>query len=187
MNKVKDALRILIQGESEAVDNYYAFSIQANSDGYRNISILFNALVMAEKIHIKNHYSALGEEFLTTKKEGIKVLSTLENIKAALIGEVEENKELYPRLIKSIKTECRYEYGKVARLSMNWAKSVEKEHAKLLKLAYTSLKSGKDIEYYSISICQVCGNVVLDKKPGKECSVCGHDSIFFKSIPMEDV
>jgi len=186
LNKVKEALQILIQGECDAVENYNEFSIQADIDGLKNISILFKALVMAEEIHIKNHYNALGEEFSVAKNKAMVVSSTLNNLKASLEGEVEENKELYPRLIKSIKKECSDEYGKVAKLSMTWAKSAEKEHAKLLKLAYKSLKSGKDIAFDHISICQVCGNIVLNMDSSKECSICGHDSFFFESITVDN-
>ncbi len=182
MNQVKEALKILIKGENDAVALYGQFLDKANSEGYKNIATLFEALIMAERIHIKNHYNALGEEFLPDQSEQIQIGSTLENLKTALTGEIEENKNLYPQLIKSIKKECNTDYGKVAKLSMTWAKVVEKEHAKLLKAAYKSLKLGNDISFDNISICQVCGNVVINKIADKECTVCGHDHIFFKTI-----
>lgn len=182
MNQVKDALKILIKGECDAVALYAQFSEKAKLEGFNNITMLFDALVAAERIHIKNHYNALGEEFTPEKSTPQEIGSTLDNLFTAITGEVEENKNLYPRLIKSIKKECKTDYGKVARLSMTWAKIVEKEHARLLKLAYKSLKSGKDLSFKTIMICQVCGNIVIDKIDEKECVVCGHDHIFFKSL-----
>lgn len=182
MNKVRRALKILIKGENDAVVLYGQFLDQAKLEGYNNIATLFEALIMAERIHIKNHYNALGEEFIPVKSEIKQIGSTLENLITALTGEAYENKKLYPQLIKSIKKECSNDYGKVAKLSMMWAKIVEKEHARLLKSAFKSLKSGNDILFDNISICQVCGNVVIDKIADKECTVCGHDHIFFKTI-----
>lgn len=182
MDNVKETLKILIKGENDAVKLYKAFSQVALDEGYRNISILFDALVMAEKIHIKNHKNALGEDFIPEVDNEIKVSNTVENIRKSLISEVKENRHLYPELIKKIKKECKFEYGKVARLSMIWARDAEKEHAKLLKLAYKSLIKGNDIKFKTIAICQVCGNLVINRIPKKECTVCGHDSIFFESI-----
>lgn len=182
MEKVKKALKILIDGESSAVKMYSKYSDIALNEGFGNISILFRSLAMAEKIHIKNHFNALGEEYTPVIDEDFKTETTLENIKEALNGEMEENKSLYPKLVKSIKKECKSHEGKVARLSMIWAQKVEKEHAKLLKRALKSIKQGKDFTFNEIYICQVCGNVVLDRKSEKECEVCGHDTLFFKSV-----
>lgn len=182
MDKVKKALKILIDGESSAVKMYTRYSDVAFKEGFGNISILFRSLAMAEKIHIKNHFNALGEEYTPVIDEGFKTGTTLDNIKEALDGEMEENKHLYPKLVKSIKKECKNHEGKVARLSMLWAQNVEKEHAKLLKKALKSIKKGIDFNFDEIYICQVCGNVVLDKKSEKVCDVCGHDKVFFKSV-----
>lgn len=182
MENIKEVLRALIQGESEAISLYTIFAKRAKDEGLSRISILFDALVMAERIHIKNHIRALGEEFIPLKNNSLVVGTTLENIRTAITGEVEENKKLYPSYIKRIKKECSSDYGKVARLSMTWAKNVENEHAKLLKKAYKALKSGKDFKFESIALCQVCGNIVLNKKDTKECSICGHDHIFFETL-----
>ena len=185
MKEVKDALKILIQGESDAVDHYFMFSEQATKEGYNNIALLFKALAMAEKIHIKNHLNALGEEFEIKKNINTSVLSTKENIDLALNGEKVESRKLYPKLIKSIRKYNKSEYGKVAKLSMTWAKLAEKEHAKLLKIAYASLSKSQDMVFETLSVCNVCGNVVIDQKKDEECKICGHDSIFFETVTKD--
>lgn len=182
MTKIKNAFTELIQGEREAVEKYTLFSNVAKDEGFKKISLLFDALIKAEKIHIKNHLNALGEMVPEVEIININVGSTLTNIEEALKGEVKENKSLYPRLIKSIKGEDNTQYGKVAKLSMTWAGKVEKEHAKLLKLALKSVKKGIDINFENVYFCKVCGNVEINWKSEKECKVCGHDSIFFKKI-----
>ena len=182
MIKSKEALKIVIKGETEAVATYKEFANIAEKEGYKNISILFKALIKAEYIHIKNHRNALGEGFTPDIDTDIKTGSTLDNIQAAIIGETEENKKLYPSLIKSIKKELNSEYGKVTRLSLLWASKAEKEHANHLKSALAALKEGKDLEFDAIYICDVCGNVVFDSDANKECEICGHDIIFFKRL-----
>lgn len=182
MKMIKQALTELIQGEREAVEKYILFSKRAKEEGFKNISLLFNALVKAEKVHIKNHLNALGELVPVIDINNIDVNNTQTNIEEALMGEVKENKSLYPRLIKSIKGEDKTQYGKVAKLSMTWAGKVENEHAKLLKLALRSIKKNIDMEFENIYFCQVCGNVEINWKSEKECKICGHDSIFFKKI-----
>lgn len=184
MEKTKEALRILTTGEMNAVKTYEAFSNKAYEEGYPNVGLLFKALSKAERIHIKNHLHALEEEF-SPELDDVQSASTRENLIAAIQGESEEGKKLYPKLMKYIKSECKTEYGKVARLSMQWALKVEKEHARILKKALKSIKSGNDFSSDRIFLCQVCGNLVLDESPGKGCDVCGHDVQFFNQISGE--
>ncbi len=181
MEKIKEALKILITGETDAVNKYNEFSRKAFEENYNKIGLLFSTLAMAERIHIKNHLNALKEKFIPQLEDVPDVANTIDNIKTAIDNEVNESKRIYPKLIKSIKGECNSEYGKVSRLSMIWAHKAEIEHSKLLKKAYKAVKSGKDMEFENIYFCQVCGNIVLDRKSEKECTVCGHDVQFFKN------
>ena len=176
----KDALKMVIKGEREAVAYYKEYSKVAEKEDLPNISRLFKALVVAENVHIKNHLNALGEEVIKGDIE-ITSSSTLENLQSAINGEKEESKKLYPKLIKSIKSDTKESYGKVAQLSMEWAMKVEKGHAKLLKLALKSLKSGKDLDVKTIRVCRVCGNISTTDDDAS-CDVCGHDYQFFTEV-----
>lgn len=184
MEKSKEALRILITGETNAVKTYELFAEKAREEGYENIGLFFEVLSKAERIHIKNHLHALGEKFSPELIE-VAVSSTSENLAAAISGERDECKKLYPRLVKQIKSECKTEFGKVARLSMIWAQKVEKEHARLLGLALKSLKKGKDLPLQNIYLCQVCGNIVINDLSDNVCDVCGHDKQFFNLMGVE--
>ena len=184
MKKSKEALKILINGESNAVKTYEMFSLKAKEEGYPQIGLLFEVLSKADRIHIKNHLHALNEDFVPELNE-IAIGTTGENLNAAIKSETEESRKLYPRLIKSIKSECKSEYGKIARLSMTWAQKVEKEHARLLKSALKSLQSGHDLTIRGIYLCQVCGNMVLNELSKEVCDVCGHDSQFFTLLTGE--
>ncbi len=172
------ALKILIEGETSASASYLIFSNKAEEEGFPVIGALFNALSTAEKIHIKNHKRALGENYSPEAEDTI-INSTIDNLKHAIEGETEENRKLYPSLIKKIKKETKTEKGKVARLTMVWAQKAEAEHAKLLKQAYKAIKSSSDLKVEQIYICRVCGNIILNSNNEKECTVCGHDFLFF--------
>jgi rubrerythrin len=181
MEKTKEALRILITGESNAVKMYEAFSKKAKDEGYSNIALLFEVLSKAERIHIKNHVNALDEKY-TPELDDINIQSTEINLKTAYLNEREEGTKLYPELVKYIKKECSTEYGKVARLSMLWAQKVEREHARIIKRALKSLERGRDFPIESIYLCQVCGNIVINDLKEQGCDVCGHDHQFFKMM-----
>ena len=179
MNKIKKALGILISGESSAVAMYNNFAKIAFDEGFPNVGYLFKALAAAEYIHIKNHYNALGEDFTPVLDSDYMVGTTLNNISTAVKGELEENRKLYPSLIKSIKHETNTLYRKVAKLSMTWAQKVEKEHANILKKALKAVTLGKDVDISVIYICQVCGNVIINELTDNPCEICGHDVEFF--------
>lgn len=175
------ALRVLIEGETSASALYNKFALKAEEEDLSTVGALFRALSAAELIHIKNHRKALGEEY-SPKADMEDISDTLNNLKTAIEGETEENKKLYPSLIKKIKKETKTERGKVARLTMVWAQKAEAEHAKLLKIAFKAVKAGVDLDAKQILICKVCGNVILSKNGEKECSVCGHDFLFFEKV-----
>ncbi len=119
MDKIKKALKVLITGETSAVKNYEEFAKKAYDENFSQIGLLFNTLAIAERIHIKNHLNALEESFIPDDLEEFEISSTLNNVNKALENELFESKKLYPKLIKSIKSECSAQKGKVARLSMD--------------------------------------------------------------------
>jgi len=181
MEKSAKCLKQSIDGESTAVNMYNDFAAKADGENYPNIASLFRCLSDAEKIHIKNHVSALRDPNYKAKLEEYSVSGTLENIKAAIEGEIYECKKMYPQFFKEIKKEQNTEYGKVAMLSMQWSSEVELNHAKILKRALKCLTKGDDFNENNIYICKVCGNVEVGQ-PTKACSVCGHDAAFFESV-----
>ena len=181
MEECKRCLKQSIDGESTAVSMYSDFASKADEENLPKIANLFRSLAKAERVHIKNHKSALKQPDYEAVLDDYSVGSTIDNLKAAIEGETYEFKKMYPRFFKDIKKEQHTEYGKVAMLSMQWSSSVEANHAKLLKLALKLLQNGEDFDTSNIYVCKVCGNVEIDK-PTKACSVCGHDVTFFELI-----
>ena len=180
----RECLQLSIDGESTAAEMYLDFAVQAEKDGYPNIAHLFRCLSQAEKVHIKNHRSALAENGYKAKTEEYTVSDTEQNLKSGIEGETYEYKKMYPGFFRKIKKEKNTEYGRVAFLSMQWSSKVEQNHAKLLKKAYKLLKSGSDLPDKNIYVCRVCGNIELGPQT-KSCAVCGHDATFFEPLKPE--
>jgi rubrerythrin len=181
MSKSSEHLKAAIIGETNASAKYVVFAEAAEVENLPNVAYLFRTLSEAEKIHIRNHTKALGEEFETVAEEP-KVGTTLQNLEAAIAGEIYEYKTWYPGFIKDVKKEVKTDQGKMAGLSMQWACKVETVHASLLKKALAAVQAGHDSEIAKLWICKICGNVLTEAESTEACSVCGHDAKYYKFI-----
>lgn len=151
-------------GESQARNKYLAFAKKADDEGYPQIARLFRAVAQAEFIHAQNHFKAM---------EGI--MSTAENLKAAIDGEHFEVTTMYPPYIEEAKAAGE----KQAARSMDWAWDVEKGHEVLYTEALECINEPQEeYEYY---VCPVCGNTVPRNAPDR-CSVCGTPGSRFEKV-----
>ena len=94
-------------GESQARGRYQMFAKQAEKEGYRQIADIFMETADNERVHASRFFSFLegGEvEITATYPAGI-VGTTLENLKAAAMGENEEWTILYPEFAKIAREE----------------------------------------------------------------------------------
>lgn len=140
-------------GESQANRKYLAFSKKADKEGFGQVARLFRAAAAAETIHAHSHLDAVGG-----------VLSTRENLEAAVSGETYEFEEMYPPMIE----EADSAGNKRAKRSFDYANQVEKVHAALYRKALENLGNNEAVEYH---VCQVCGHTVEGEPPDK-CPVC---------------
>ena len=99
-----------------------------------------------------------------------------------MIGEAKENEEMYPEFMKAIKKELKTDKGKLATLSMQWAREAEKTHLMLMQKIIEEVKLGKDFTTKKVFVCLVCGNVFTDMNIKAICEICGHDATFYKEI-----
>ena len=167
---------------AKAIQKYNKFAEIAEADHMPNVAYLFKALVNGEMIHLANHKRALGEKFFP-ELQNFEPGNTLENLKTAVAAETWEYKEMYPSLIKSIKKE-NSEKGKIAKLSMTWAKDVEITHAEVLRLviSYGETENDFDLDGKKLWVCQACGNLFIGDDPNKICPVCKHSAEFYKEV-----
>lgn len=153
MSKSARNLQLAFTGESEASRKYLAFAKRAEEEGFRKAARLFRAVAAAETINAHNHLKELG---------GIQ--STMDNLRAAVNGEVREFAIKYPQMISDAESEGR---GNAVR-TFRYANEVEKNHAALCLKALEELGINNDDDYY---VCRVCGYTVEGEAPD-DCPVC---------------
>jgi len=158
-----DNLKEAFAGESQANRKYLAFAKKADEDGFHQVARLFRAAAEAETVHAHNHLKVL---------KGIN--STGDNLKAAIEGEVEEFKHMYPGFIEVAKEEN----NKEALWTFDVANQVEEIHAELYEKALNSLGNNIEVTYY---VCNFCGNTV-EKEAPELCPICGAPKSEFKKI-----
>ena len=163
MPTTQENLAVAFAGESQANRKYLAFAQAAEKEGYAQIARLFRAAADAETVHAHAHLRVMKG-----------VGSTTDNLNAAITGETEEFKKMYPGMIERAKAEG----NDAAVMSFENANAVEEIHAGLYQKALDNL--GKN-EVTDIYVCQVCGNTVEGEPPDK-CPVCGAPKKSFKKI-----
>ena len=164
MSKSEDNLKAAFAGESQANRKYLAFATKADREGFKQAARLFRAAAEAETVHALNHLRTLKM-----------ILSTKENLQAAIEGETHEFKKMYPAMIEDAKAEG----NKEAEQTFQWANEVEKVHAGLYKAMLDNL--GKDGEAYPYYVCPLCG-LTAEKEAPETCPVCGTKGTAFKKL-----
>lgn len=163
MSKSEENLQEAFAGESQANRRYLAFAARADREGFPQVARLFRAAAEAETVHALNHLKVLKM-----------ILSTRENLQAAINGETHEFKKMYPAMIEAAKAEG----NKEAEQTFQWANEVEKIHAELYRAMLESMDKGGDSLYY---VCPLCGYTV-EKEAPETCPVCGTKGKTFKKI-----
>lgn len=167
-------------GESQARNRYTMFAKIAKKEGYEQISELFLETAANEYMHAKiffRHLEGGVAEITATYPAGIEG-TTVENLKAAAMGENEEWTELYPEFAKIAEEEG---FKKVAASFRQIAK-IEKDHEerylKLLQNIEEEIVFESDEEV--VWFCRECGHVHVAKKAPGICPVCMHPRAYFE-------
>jgi len=156
MSTTEEDLKVAFTGESEANQKYRAFAKVAEKEGFVNVAKLFRLTSEAERIHAEGHYRNAGH-----------ISTTLENLKAAIGGEVYESSTMYPPMLEEAIKE-----NHKAKTLFAHAIKVEAVHAKLYEAALKAVSEGKDLETSNIYLCPICGYIEIGEVPEK-CPVCG--------------
>ncbi len=151
-----DNLQEAFAGESQANRKYLAFAKKAEADSLPQVAKLFRAAAEAETIHAHAHLRVMGG-----------IGSTAENLAAAIAGEGEEFKSMYPKFV----AEAQAEGNKQAEYSFQNALAVEEIHHGLYSKALKAVQTGGDLPAAKIFVCPVCGNTVENGVPDT-CPIC---------------
>ena len=172
--KTIENLKAAITGESNASATYQAFAAKAAQEGFLNIAKMFAAASAAEAIHVKNHNAVLvklGEEAYAPAVGAPNVSGTVENLQAAINGEIYEYTEMYPGFIAAAKVEKCDD----AIPSFTWASDAEAVHARLYTQSLDILKAtGSDETVAQVwYTCPKCGNLFNTIEGLNGCPLCG--------------
>lgn len=162
-------LQTAFKGEKNAHTRYLAFAQRADTEGYGEVASLFRAAAKAEEIHAANDAAVIKEMGgnAPTELETLTVRTTRENLEFAIKGEVNEIDTVYPEFLEQAKSERNLR----ALIALNFARSAELEHAKLLRAALANLerlKGSRSTVYY---VCPTCGFVTQQMNFAK-CPHC---------------
>ncbi len=183
MSKTLENLTKAFIGESQARNRYTFYSSIAKKEGYIQISQIFEMTATQEREHANWLMKMIqdlkeGNNSLKVEAEANFTLGTTqENLKAAIDGEMYENKEMYPEFAKIAREEG---FEDIAKRLESIA-IAEGHHAERYTKLHTVLTDGtifkKDTEV--IWICSECGYVHIGKEAPELCPSCGHAKGFY--------
>lgn len=179
-SKTEQNLLKAFAGESQARNRYQMFAKQADHEGYKQIGKLFLETADNERVHAGRFFSFLegGDVEITATYPAGKVGTTLENLKAAAMGENEEWTTLYPEFARIAKEEG---FPKVA-VAFEFIAKAEIEHEnRYNKLAAnieneTVFKKDEIVRWK----CDKCGYVHEGEEAPGVCPTCLHDQTHFE-------
>jgi rubrerythrin len=162
------------EGESNAHAKYTAFAVKADADGWHGAASLLRAAARAEQIHAANHARVIrqlgGEAHCTIHP--VEVKSSLENLKAALAGELYEVNSMYPGFLE----EAEAKKNTAAIRTFRWAMEAEKTHARLYTEAVALVEAGKKDSWAATArdfyVCAACGYTSETAAEHDRCPVC---------------
>lgn len=161
-------LQTAYNGKSNAKARYEAFAARADEEGYRSVAALFRAAAKSEGVHAAKQAAAITKLGAEPKAviEKPEVLSTRENLEAALKGEGAEATQMSPAFFK----QAELDKNEGAVRAFKGAMAAEEGHTELYQKALNNLDNWKAAGKEFI-VCQICGYTSMDMGL-KKCPVC---------------
>jgi len=167
--KTEKNLRDAFAGESQARNKYTYFAAVAQQEGYGKIAAIFLETADNEREHAKLHLNLLGG-----------IGSTIDNLRAAAAGELDECTEMYPRMAQEAQEEG---FPAIAFLFESIGK-IEKTHQERYQKLVEELETGT---FFSRGEkvrwrCRNCGHIHEGTDALKICPVCKHPQAYFELV-----
>jgi rubrerythrin len=167
-------LRTAFENESNAHLRYLEFSQKADGEGWHGVASLFRGSARAEEIHAANHgriWHQLGGLVEYTPHD-VEVRTTIENVRAALAGEIFEIDTMYPSFLE----QARAARDVATVRTFTWALQTEKSHARLFNEALALLEIEDEDSWITMSrefyVCPVCGYTSESPDETDLCPAC---------------
>lgn len=177
--KTEHNLMAAFAGESQARNRYTYYASIAKKEGYEQIAAIFTETADNEKEHAKRFFKFLEGTPVTINATYPTVLgNTIENLKAAAMGENEEWVELYPEFAKIAEEEGFMDIAAVFRKIAEVEKHHEARYLKLLE----NVEQGKAFKKASSIVwkCRNCGYIHTGDSAPQACPACAHPQAYFE-------
>ncbi len=172
-------------GESQARMRYDYFASVAKKEGYEHVAAIFEETAQNEKEHAKRFFKFLegGTVEITASYPAGIIGTTLENLKAAAMGEHEEYTELYPHFADIAEKEGFPEIALIYRGIANIEKHHEQRYLKLAELIEQKKMFAREVP--KLWKCRNCGHIHQGSEAPKQCPVCAHPQSYFEILCEE--
>ncbi len=177
--KTEHNLMVAFAGESQARNRYTYYAGIAKKEGYEQIAALFTETADNEKEHAKRFFNFLqGNVVEINASYPTMIGNTLENLKAAAMGENEEWSDLYPNFAQIAEEEGFKDVAAAFRMIAAVEKRHEARYLKLLANLENKKVFSKDIPVEWK--CRNCGYVHEGASSPQVCPACVHPQSFFE-------
>ena len=179
-SKTEKNLLAAFAGESQARNRYTYFSNVARTEGFEQISGIFQETADNEKEHAQlffEHLKGGTVEIAAGYPAGI-VGTTAQNLKAAADGEKFEWGTLYPNFAEVAEKEG---FKDVAK-TFHMVAKVENYHERRYRKLLSNVEQGKVFKKDSPTKwkCRNCGYVFEGSQAPEKCPVCDHAKSYFE-------
>ncbi|MGM0443418.1 MAG: rubrerythrin [Fibrobacterota bacterium] len=167
-------------GESQARNRYTYFAAKARKEGLVQISDIFTETAEQEKEHAKRFFKFLegGEAEVQASFPAGMIGTTLENLKAAADGELEEWGDMYPGFAKTAREEG---FEKIAE-AFESIVVAEKQHENRYRQLADNLEKGMVFKKGNTVTwrCRNCGYLHEGTEAPRVCPACVHPQAHFE-------
>lgn len=172
-------------GESQARNRYTYFAGKAKTEGYAQISAIFEETANQEKEHAKRLFKFLegGEvEIVAAFPAGV-IGTTMENLLGAAAGEHYEHTDMYPSFAKTARQEG---FSAIAAVMESIAVAEKYHENRYLKLA-ANIKAGKVFKKDAPVTwrCRNCGYTHEGAQAPEMCPACAHPQAHYEVMAEE--
>lgn len=181
-SRTQKNLAAAFAGECIARNRYTYYASVAKKQGYEQISAIFMETAENEREHAKRFLKLMKGDgtpiHIQFEVPGFSIQKTLENLKSAADGELEEHSSMYPHMAAIAEQEG---FDEIAQVFRNIA-SVERDHEKRFRILAKQVESGtvfkrqREVAWK----CRNCGFVFRGVEAPQECPACGHPQGFYE-------
>lgn len=181
-SKTAENLMIAFAGESQARMRYTYYASKAKTDGYVQISAVFEETANHEKEHAKRLFKFMtgGQQQMAAAYPFGVIAKTEENLSESAAGEHYEAYEMYPGMAKVAKDEG---FNDISDAMLHIAEAEKYHEHRYLALRKNILEGTVFKKPQSVKWrCRNCGYNAEGEEAPKICPACAHPQAHFEVL-----